>query len=208
LSLVSRVLAPQVAGAEIEDSGQPVVIHPQEAAMVARSGEKHRRDFTLGRFCAHAALAQLGGAGGAIGRGGNGAPVWPAGFSGSITHTAGYAAALVARTSCFLSLGVDAERVGGIGDNLIPRLFDTAERALLADLTEERRKLVATILFSAKEATFKALNPVTGKKLSFQDIHVELAETIFRATCGSQELAGNFAVGGDLVLTSAFLPAP
>ncbi len=32
----------------------------REAAIVAAAGEKRRRDFALGRFCAHAALTQLG----------------------------------------------------------------------------------------------------------------------------------------------------
>ena len=195
-------------GAQIEDEGQPVPLHPGEALMVADCGDKRRRDFTLGRFCAHAALMQLGAAEGAIARGAGGAPLWPAAFTGSITHTVGYAAALVARKDSFLSVGVDAERVGGVTDHLFLRLFNTAERAVLAAQAEDRRKLLATILFSAKEAGIKAWSPMTGKVLSFQDIHVELGEGGFRAMSGAGELQGCFAVGGGLVLTSAFLPAP
>lgn len=92
-SLLARLLMPGVAGREIEDVGQPVVIAAEETALVAKAGEKRRRDFTLGRFCARAALAQLGGDGEVIGQGRSGAPHWPDGFCGSITHTAGYAAA-------------------------------------------------------------------------------------------------------------------
>ena len=38
-----------------------------------------------------------------------GAPQWPAGYAGSITHCAGYRAAAVARTREMLTIGVDAE---------------------------------------------------------------------------------------------------
>jgi phosphopantetheine--protein transferase-like protein len=207
-TLVSRILVPGIMGAQIEDEGQAVALHPGEAPIVADCGDKRRRDFTLGRFCAHAALMQFGIAGEAIVRDAGGAPLWPAGFRGSITHTAGYAAALVARKDCFLSVGVDAERVGGVTDHLFARLFNMAERAMLAAQTEDRRKLLATILFSAKEAGIKAWSPMTGNVLSFQDIHVELDEGGFRAMSIAGNIQGLFAIGGGLVLTSAFLPAP
>lgn len=205
-TLVSRILVPGIMGAQIEDEGQVVPLHPDEAPIVADCGDKRRRDFTLGRFCAHAALMQLGIAEGAIARDVRGVPLWPEAVVGSITHTAGYAAALVARKDCFLSIGVDAERVGGVTDHLYARLFNKDERAVLAAQMEDRRKLLATILFSAKEASFKAWSPVIGKTLSFQDIHVELGDGGFRATSVSGDVQGRFAVSGDLVLTSAFLP--
>ncbi len=197
-----------MAGSEIDDAGQPVAIEAAEAILVAKAAEKRRRDFTLGRFCAHAALAQLGGDSYPIGQSGDGAPHWPAQFCGSITHTAGYAAALAARRDAFLSLGLDAERLGGVTVKLWPRLFDAGECAMLTALTPDQQMRAATILFSAKEASFKAWSPLGAKALSFRDIHIELNEEDgFDAISAVGMLQGRFAVRGDLVLTAAFIPA-
>lgn len=206
-SLVSMLLAPGIAGSQISDTGQPVVIAPEEAALVATAGDKRRRDFTLGRSCAHAALAQLGGDDGMIGLSKNGAPLWPDGFCGSITHTAGYAAATVARRADFLSLGVDAERVGGVTTKLWPKLFDAEEGALLAALSPELQLRVATILFSAKEACFKAWSPLGAATQSFRDIHIALRNDGFDAISAAGLLQGRFVFRGDLVLTAAAIPA-
>jgi len=110
---MAKVLMPGLYGAELFDLGQELPLHPEEERIVAGAALKRRRDFTLGRACAHAALAELDLDKGPIARAGNGAPVWPAGLVGSITHTPGYAAALVARAADFAGLGVDAELVGG-----------------------------------------------------------------------------------------------
>jgi 4'-phosphopantetheinyl transferase EntD len=207
-SLVSRLLAPGMAGSEIGDVGQPVTIAPAEAMLVAKAAEKRRRDFALGRCCAHAALAELVGDSDVIGQSKDGAPHWPEKFCGSITHTAGYAAALAARRAAFLSLGLDAERLGGVTAKLWPRLFDAGECAMLTTLTPDQQMRAATILFSAKEASFKAWSPLGAKALSFRDIHIELDDQDgFDAISSAGALQGRFAVCGDLVLTAAFIPA-
>ena len=97
MGLLPVLLAPGIFGAEMEDVGQPVPLHPQEEELVAQAAPKRRRDFALGRACARAALSDLGQPDAVIGQGENGAPLWPAGVVGSITHTKGYAAALVAK---------------------------------------------------------------------------------------------------------------
>lgn len=197
-----------MVGREIDDAGQAVALDPGEAILVATAAERRRRDFTLGRFCAHAALAKLGGDSDVIGQKADGAPHWPEQFCGSITHTRGYAAALAARRDAFLSLGLDAERLGGVTAKLWPRLFDTGECAMLTALTPDQQMRAATILFSAKEASFKAWSPLGAKALSFRDIHIELDEEDgFDAISAVGMLQGRFAVRGDLALTAAFIPA-
>ena len=203
VNLIARVSVPGAFGAEIEDCGQAVPAHPDEDAWVASSNAARRREFALGRFCARAALTQMGIGEAVIARGPDGAPVWPPGIVGSITHTAGYAAAIVGSQSHFLGIGVDAERIGGVTEPLYPKLFGPEERALLAALDEERRCLVSTILFSAKEAYFKAWRPVNGKPLSFQNIHVVLEGDGFRAN----QDQGLVAVWDGLVATAVALAA-
>jgi len=204
---LSRLLIPGAAGYQIEDDGRAVAIDPEEAALVAQAAQKRRRDFILGRFCAHAALARLDGDIPSIGRGEDGAPLWPDGFCGSITHTAGYAAALVARRDSFRSLGLDAERVGGVTEKLWPRLFDAGECEGLAALPPVGQITSATILFSAKEASFKAWSPLGAKALTFRDMHIALREDGFDAISPVGVLQGRFAIAGDLVLAAVFVPA-
>ncbi len=193
--MLSRLLQPGLFGAEITDHGQPTALHPEEAALVAGAGEVRRRDFALGRFCAHAALMQLGQGEAVIGKAATGAPSWPAGIMGSITHTKGYAAALAARAGRFRAIGLDAERIGGVSEALFARLFTARERAALAVLAAGHRQRAATLLFSAKECLFKT--GLAGTQLSFQEIEVILDEDGFAAN-GTR---GRFATGDGLVLT-------
>lgn len=192
---------PGVVGSEIVDHGQPIDLHPGEAALVAAAGEKRRRDFALGRFCAHEALAKMGHPPHVLGSGPDGAPLWPQDISGSITHTVGYAAAIVAGRDRFAGIGVDAEHVGGVTEKLWPRLFNDSERAMLE--RREDHAIAATILFSAKEACFKAQGSAAGP---LADIHVELAEHGFLARSKLGDVRGRCAMRGTLVLTAAYWP--
>jgi len=196
--LLASILVPDQFGAELYDQGQALSLHPDEERAVAGTVEKRRREFALGRTCAHAALAQLNRDGGPITRASDGAPIWPAGIVGSITHTQGYAAAIAAAAG-FAGLGVDAERIGGVTQDLWPRLFDNDERDDLVRQPDPSR--LATILFSAKEACHKA-----GRErvLRFHDLHVALGENNFMARRGAEEFQGRFAIQGDLVVTVAW----
>nr|WP_245651785.1 hypothetical protein [Streptosporangium amethystogenes] len=68
-----------------------------------------RREFTTARWCARDALGHLGYPPMPVLPGAKGAPVWPPGVVGSITHCAGYRAAAVARSGDVATLGIDAE---------------------------------------------------------------------------------------------------
>jgi 4'-phosphopantetheinyl transferase EntD len=197
--LIAQLLVPGLFGAELYDLAQPLPLHPEEEQYVAGAASKRRRDFALGRACAHAALAQLDRDTGPIARTEEGAPVWPAGLAGSITHTDGYAAALVARAADFAGLGVDAERVGGVTPDLWSRLFNIGERETLARQADPAR--AATLIFSAKEACHKA-----GRErvLCFHDLQVALADDSFTARRGGENFQGRFAVEKGLVLVLAW----
>ena len=200
--LIAQVSVPGLFGMEVDDLGQTLPSHPEEEVYVADSMATRQREFLLGRFCARAALALMGKKHVAIARGASGAPVWPAGIVGSITHTQGYAAAIVGDSAYFAGMGVDAERVGGVTPLLYPKLFDCQERAALAAMDQDRQALVSTILFSAKESYFKAWSPLNGKPLSFPNIHIALDGERFRAN----ENHGHVAFADGLVVTALALP--
>ncbi len=200
MSLISRILAPGIFGAEIEDAGQPVLLVPEEEVLVANAAPKRRRDFALGRFCAHQALTALGRGEAPIGKRGNGAPHWPEGVVGSITHTSGYAAALAADASRFSGAGLDAERVGAVSPDIWPRVFGSGERDYLERLDDEDRERAATLFFCAKEACYKAW----GTAPHFREIAVTRTEGGFVAAGADRVLTGRFAVDGDLLLAAAW----
>ncbi|MFJ1637811.1 MULTISPECIES: 4'-phosphopantetheinyl transferase [unclassified Streptomyces] len=84
-------------------------VFSQEEHVIARAVPKRRREFTGARHCARRALAELSVPPAPILPGRHGAPVWPAGITGSITHTEDYRAAAVARTADIRAIGIDAE---------------------------------------------------------------------------------------------------
>jgi enterobactin synthetase component D len=106
-------------------------------------------------------------------RGSGRAPRWPEGVVGSITHTAGMAAAAAAHAADYAGVGLDLERVGRASVRLMRRTLRPEERARLEALPEADRGATATIVFCAKESIFKALNPATGIFLGFQDAELE-----------------------------------
>jgi len=200
MALLARILAPGLSGAEMEDAGQPVPLPPLEEALVENSAPKRRREFALGRACARAALEKLGHGDAVIGRDEDGAPRWPEGIAGSITHTKGYAAALVGEATHFSGIGVDAERVGGVTRDIWPRVFDAEERDHLMTLDPAEQLVVATLLFSAKECCYKAWRG----RFSFRDVHVTPNGSVFTAVRAGQNLQGRYAIEGGLVLTAAW----
>jgi 4'-phosphopantetheinyl transferase EntD len=146
---------------------------PEEKPLIARSVAKRRNEFTTARHCARMALRQLGLPSAPILKGDKGEPLWPDGAVGSITHCAGYRAAVVGRSSRVRSVGVDAEPHDVLPDGVLDAISLGEERreieaiAALADSLHWDR-----ILFCAKEATYKAWFPLTKRWLGFEDAHI------------------------------------
>jgi 4'-phosphopantetheinyl transferase EntD len=203
MPLLARILEPDLFGVEMEDAGQPVFLPLLEEALVEKAAPKRRREFALGRACAREALEKLGHREVVIGRSASGAPLWPQGITGSITHTNGYAAAMVCAARHFFGIGLDAERVGGVTPDFWPRLFDAHERHHLISLNDAEQMVTATVIFSAKEACYKAWG--CAGTLEFRKIRITPERDGFTAVRSGQELHGRYAVDGDLVLTAAWL---
>jgi 4'-phosphopantetheinyl transferase EntD len=208
--------------AEADPGIEPPVLHPEEEELVAKAVEKRRRELAWGRSCAREALGKLGVAGvGAIGRGERGAPLWPDGVVGSITHCAGYCAAAVARaTGTVGGLGIDAEAAGLLSRRVWELISTPADREALAQAVGGRPGTYEVVLFSAKESIYKAWYPATGEWLGFQDadvtidpatgtfqasLHVAMPAPIAQAW---QAMQGRFALRGTHVITTVWLPPP
>lgn len=143
--------------------------------------EKRRREYRCGRHHARQALTLAGGALSPILRDADGVPVFPTGFSGSITHTGKsrtLAAAAVAPEA--LSLGIDAEELQDLPEDMIEYILSAAERERLReDLRGEppsssKEGVNALLAFSAKEAFYKCVFPKLRCRLSFHDVEFRL----------------------------------
>jgi 4'-phosphopantetheinyl transferase EntD len=157
---------------------------PGEGELVARAVDKRRRDFTTGRHCARRALARLGIAPAPLLAGPAGEPLWPAGVVGSITHCAGYRAAAVAWSSDVPTIGIDAEPHEPLPEGVLDLVALPDERTQLRELSTavDATTRWDRLLFSAKEAVYKAWYPHGREMLDFADARVRLDPTgTFRA---------------------------
>ncbi|NIP14450.1 MAG: 4'-phosphopantetheinyl transferase superfamily protein [Pseudomonadales bacterium] len=68
-------------------------------------------------------------------------------------------------------IGIDLEEADRVSAELHEKLFTPAEQARYA----EAQHGWADLLFSAKEAVYKAVNPIVGKYIGFQEVEVDVA---------------------------------
>jgi 4'-phosphopantetheinyl transferase EntD len=179
--LIERLVPSAVATAETREDILEIELFEAERRAMGRAVEKRRREFITGRACARRALAKLGVAPVAIASGARGQPLWPAGVVGSITHCPGYRACAVARTSAVTSLGIDAEVNEPLPAGVLEQVAFGPERELAAAGGGAVR--VDRLLFSAKEAIYKAWFPVAGCWLGFEDVElgINMAAETFEA---------------------------
>src|SRR6185437_1465289 len=97
--MIEDILPAPVAAADSRTDLSDGRLYPEEQALLVRVADARRREFTTVRCCARMALAKLGLPPAPILRGSEGAPIWPAGVVGSMTHCRAYRAAAVARAS-------------------------------------------------------------------------------------------------------------
>ena len=103
----------------------------------------------------------------------DGAPVWPRGVVGSITHTDDFAAAAVALTSHLVALGIDTERVMSEGQaREIGRIFAWPSEVAHGRDAGLSRVEAFTLVFSAKESIFKCLHPLVRRYFDFRDVRI------------------------------------
>jgi len=195
-------------------------LFPEEEEAVANAVERRRREFVTSRACARAALGRLGLPAQAIPRGEHGAPRWPSGIVGSITHCDGYRACAVGHTADVATLGVDAEPNQPLPEGLLPDIALPRERVWLRDFATVAPEVHwDRLLFSIKESVYKAWFPLAERWLGFEDaeVTVDREGRTFSArflvpgpTLGGRELTGltgTWLVRDGIVLAAIAPPA-
>lgn len=172
---MDALLPAPVRWQEAFDDTEPAPLYAEERAAVAQSTPERQREFATVRMCARRAMASLGYQPAPLVRGRGGAPRWPTGLVGSLTHCRGFRAAAVARAEEILTLGVDAEPALPLPHGVLGLVSSSAERSAVAELAATAPGVAwDRLLFCAKEAVYKAWFPLTGRWLGIREVAVTL----------------------------------
>lgn len=170
-----------------------------------------------GRICAREALRAAGADETLVGRDRAGAPVWPAGYLGSITHAGRTAAAAAIRAGACRGLGLDYEigMTGEVADEISDLVLRPADRRGIAGLAGISIEEGATLVFSLKESLYKAIAPSLGTFTGFEDAEIvrigggrarlRLVRRLADALPDGTEVDCVYALSGGIVRTLAVL---
>ncbi|MEJ2633374.1 MAG: 4'-phosphopantetheinyl transferase superfamily protein [Acidihalobacter sp.] len=135
--------------------------------------KSRKRDFLLGRACAAEALFKLGGPveQALFKVADDRLPIWPKGWIGSISHSSVGAIAIVAKSSFTPVLGIDMHWMRDLPADLSAfRLVARRSEYAVVDRLPLTERCV--LVFSAKEALYKALFPIIREVLDFSAARV------------------------------------
>jgi 4'-phosphopantetheinyl transferase EntD len=173
--MIEEILPGDVRSAEAFDDLGRAPLFAEEAALLERAVDKRRAEFATVRGCARRALGELGLPPVAVLPGERGAPRWPDGVVGSMTHCDGYRAAAVAWSEKVTTIGIDAEPALPLPGNVLGMVSLPQERALLTRLADAAPTVCwDRLLFCAKEAVYKAWFPLAKRWLGFEDAVIEI----------------------------------
>ena len=170
--MIEKLLPDAVVSAEL--FGDSVaVLFPEEEAAIANAEDGRRREFTSVRVCARRSLARIGRAPVPLVPGPGGAPGWPPGLVGSMTHCLGYRAAALADAAEVRAVGIDAEPHLPLPAGVEEAIALPSERRRIAEL-QAAHPLVAwdRLLFSAKESVYKTWFPLMRIWLDFHEARI------------------------------------
>jgi 4'-phosphopantetheinyl transferase EntD len=131
---------------------------------------KTRSELAVGRAAVRRALLDLGEVPFPVLRGEQGEPIWPLGFTGSITHCQPWSAALLIRAGKRFATGIDLESVEQAAMVDISGVVCTPPELewVRGGKSPERQAMI----FSAKEAVYKALYPFCRRYIDFKEVEL------------------------------------
>jgi enterobactin synthetase component D len=180
---------------------------------------ERQAQFRAGRYCALRALEALESRAvtATLSRAPDGVPRWPAGTTGSITHSGDFVSAAVARTSDVGALGIDSERVMSAerAARVSVAIAWASEVAHARTIGCDRLQAL-TLVFSAKEAIFKCLYRSVGRVFDYRDVRItrvegrtfsaRLARSLSDQFPAQTLLHGRFDIDGRWIHTGIALP--
>ena len=107
------------------------------------------------------------------------APAWPAGWIGSLSHSAKFAAAAITSHEDIAGIGIDIEPAEPLPAELKDAVIVNGDVG-----TSEFGDLTGRVLFCAKEASYKAVYPLDRQFLEFSDMTVNLNSGFAKTSYG------------------------
>ncbi|GHH24894.1 4'-phosphopantetheinyl transferase superfamily protein [Streptomyces rubradiris] len=171
--LLGPLPATALALCRLDEPHVPVTLHPEERRLAGALPPARRPDFIAGRTAAARALGALG-IGGPVLRDGR-RPVFPAGVRGSISHCVGHiGVSLVSVHPRVIATGTDLERTDRLGPDAARLVCTPHEREWVRRARRPESRL--SVVFSAKEAVYKALSALGTPAPVFHDVELRVAD--------------------------------
>ena len=209
LIAAARAIIPTGAGIGWAD---PRLAHPLlPGEVLERAVPKRQCEFSAGRAAARMAMGLPDAM---IALRPDRAPLWPVGICGSISHSDAACLAVAAPLKLFRGLGLDLEPSLPLDRDLWQTVLTPAEQHFLACLPEADRGLTAKLIFSAKEAAYKAQYPISERLFGFDGFEISITEQTFTSRftisvpgfAAGTDLQGCWQIAGKHILTLVTIP--
>lgn len=145
------------------------VLYPEEMIFVKNAVDKRKKEFAAGRICARRALNHLGFENCLLLKQDDGSIMWPPGITGTVSHSDIWCGAAVARCDDVKGIGLDIETVERIKLNIARMILTAREKMWLNNMPADDAQKWLAVIFSAKEALFKAMSGIVNKRIGFHD---------------------------------------
>lgn len=164
---------------EVNDEVRALLV-PEEREFVSTLAPARRTSWVAGRIALRRAFRDLGVELGPILPNKLGAPALPADLMGSISHKKTLAVGLAARAHGQAHIGVDIENIPAIfasvdearaqaRPDIRTRVLTKDELDRLEQVPAQEHRRLVLLLFSLKEALYKAINPLVTRHVAFHE---------------------------------------
>ncbi|PKL35314.1 MAG: 4-phosphopantetheinyl transferase [Spirochaetae bacterium HGW-Spirochaetae-1] len=212
---------PEYVGFSIStmDDVNGLAIHPDELRSLGKKArEKRRREFIMGRAASRNALMRAGCTDPPpVLRGAMGEPLWPEGYVGAISHTSVVAVSAVCPVILASGIGLDVEDMGEPVELPVFNLVCSDSELQWIHASRDECQLRFRMIFSAKEAAYKAFFPLVGAYIDFKDaelrrdddtgiFHGTILKNISSRVHKGQTFTAESRLSGNVVLSHVLLP--
>ncbi|WP_299024007.1 4'-phosphopantetheinyl transferase [uncultured Sulfitobacter sp.] len=197
-ALAASVLPVEIAVAARDPRLMPDAIDADEGGAVANAVPARVAEYHAGRAAARAAMVSLGLPPRPIPMGQDRAPIWPDNVVGSISHSKNACVGAIGLRADWAGIGVDLEEATPLDPLLVAEVCTRNERVWLGQQPATERGLMAKLIFSAKEAAYKAQYPLSGALFGFEVLELVIDRSKSRFTASFLQSQGPFAAGAIL----------
>lgn len=186
-------------------TADPLLLPETEQVAIQNAVFARKQEFAAGRIAARQALNSDT----AIGMAKDRAPIWPGGIVASISHTADWAVAVTSPHARML--GLDIEEAQDLPQEALDMVLSAKERRWCEAQPHSGR--AARMIFSIKEACYKAQYPLTQQLFGFEMFETRVSGPVFEAEFQSDVgefrrgdiMPGRVAVANGLIVSGVLL---